>query len=165
HKIFIDNIKQKEDRTHLDIKKDRSYSWKQLGVNWTVKWDNEVVPPQISDEFISYIQIILFSLRDIDISFIEDDIIINLSISEDVGYGGLRYGYGHAVYLSENESYSSYGNHISNIFGTLYAIISNSAIVSEEQFHEEIKPIFRYNYLSNSYQYMWIKTFGSERID
>ena len=165
HKIFIDNIKQKEDRTHLDIKKDRSYSWKQLGVNWTVKWDNEAVLPQISDEFISYIQIILFSLRDIDISFIEDNILINLSISEDVRYGGFRDGYGHTINLSENASYSSYSDHISNIFSALYTIISNCAIVSEKQFHKEIKPIFRDNYLSNSYQYMWINAFGSERID
>ncbi len=164
-KIFTDNIEKKEDRTHLDIKKDRSYSWQQLDVNWTVKWDNEVVPPQISDEFISYIQIILFSLRDIDVSFIEDTILINLSISEEVGYGGIRDGYGHTVNLAESASNSSYRYNISNIFGVLYGIISNCAIVSEEQFHEEIKPIFRDNYLSNSYQYMWINTFGSERID
>lgn len=164
-KILTDNIEQREDRTLLDIKKDRSYSWQQLGVNWIVKWDNEVVPPPISDEFISYIQIILFSLRDIDISFIEDTILINLSISEDVEYGGIRDGYGHTVNLSENASYSSYRYHIGNIFGALYGIITNCAIVSEEQFHEEIKPIFRDNYLSNSYQYIWINIFGSERID
>ncbi len=163
-KNLTDNIKQKEDRTHLDIKKDRSYSWKQLGVNWTVKWDSEVISPQISDEFISYIQIILFSLRDIDVSFIEDNILINLSISEDVGYSGFRDGYGHAINLSENASYLSYRDHISNIFSVLYAIISNCAIVSEEQFHNEIKPLFRDNYLSNSYQYMWINGFGRERI-
>jgi len=124
-----------------------------------------VVPPPISDEFISYIQIILFSLRDVDVSFIEDTILINLSISEDVEYGGIRDGYGHTVNLSENASYSSYSYHIGNIFGALYSIITNCAIVSEEQFHEEIKPIFRDNYLSNSYQYIWINTFGSERID
>ncbi len=163
-KNLTDNIKQKENRTHLDIKKDRSYSWKQLGVNWTVKWDKEVVLPQISDEFISYIQIILFSLRDIDISFIEDNILINLSISEDVGYSGIQDGNGHTINLSENANYSSYSYYISNILGALYAIISNSAIVSEKQFHKEIKPIFRDNYLSNSYQYMWINAFGSERI-
>jgi len=162
---LTDNIEKKEDGTLLDIKKDRSYCWQQLGVNWTVKWDNEVVPPPISDEFISYIQIILFNLRDIDISFIEDTILINLSISEDVGYSGIRDGYGHIVNLSENTSYSSYHHHISKIFGVLYTIIANCAIVSGEQFHEEIKPIFKYNYLSNSYQYMWINSFGSVKID
>lgn len=164
-KILTDNIKKKENRTLLDINKNRSYSWQQLGVNWTVKWDNEVVSPPISEEFISYMQIILFSIRDIDVSFIEDTILINLSISEDVGYVGIRDGYGHTVNLSENANYCSYHYYISDIFSALYGIISNCAIVSKEQFHEELKPIFRDNYLSNSYQYLWIKTFGSERID
>ena len=162
---IVDKLKKMNYMIMVDTKKNRSYSWNQFGVNWTVKWDNEVVPPPISDEFISYIQIILFSLRDIDISFIEDTILINLSILEDVGYGGIRDGYGHIVNLSENTKYSSCSQYLSKIFGVLYSVITNCAIVSGEQFHEEIKPIFKDNYLNNSYQYMWNNSFGSVKID
>ncbi len=158
---IVDKLKKMNYISMVDTKKGRSYSWNQFGVNWTVKWDNEVVPPLISDEFISYIQIILFSLRDIDISFIKDTILINLSISEDVGYGGIRNGYGHIVNLSENTMCSSY-HHFSKIIGVLYTIIAKCAIVSGEQFHEEVKPIFKDNYLSNSYQYMWNNSFKCE---
>ena len=164
-KMLIKKIERKTDGTLLDIKKKRAYSWEQLGINWTVKWDNEVMPPPISEEFISYIQIILFSLRDIDVSFIKNSILINLSISEDVGYGGIQDGSIHIVNLSENTRYSSYNHHISKIFGVLYSVISNCAIISREQFHEEIKPIFKDNYLSNSFQYMWNNSFGSVKID
>lgn len=164
-KMLTKKIERKTDGTLLDIKNDRSYSWEQLGINWTVKWDNEVVPPPISEEFISYIQIILFSIRDIDVSFINDSILINLSISEDAGYGGIQDDYIHLVNLSENIRYSSYNQHISKIFGVLYSVITNCAIVLREQFHEEIKLIFKDNYLSNSYQYMWNNSFGSVKID
>lgn len=164
-KMLTKKIERKTDGILLDIKNDRSYSWEQLGINWIVKWDNEVVPPPISEEFISYIQIILFTLRDIDVSFIKDSILINLSISEDVGYGGIQDGYIHIVNLSENTRYRSYNQHISKILGVLYSVIIDCAIVSREQFHEEIKLIFKDNYLSNSYQYMWNNSFGSVKID
>jgi len=164
-KMLTKKIERKIEGTFLDINKDRSYSWEQLGINWKVKWDNEVVPPPISEEFISYIQIILFRLREIDFSFIKGSILINLSISEDVGYGGIQDGYIHLVNLSENMRFSSYNQHIGKIFGVLYTIISNCAIVSREQFQEEIKSIFKDNYLSNSYQYLWNNSFGSVKID
>lgn len=162
--LLANIIEKKEDETLLDIRKDRSYSWQQLGVNWIVKWDNEVITPPISDEFISYIQVILFCLRDIDVSFINEKILITLSISEDVRYDGIQNGYGHIVKISENAICDSY-RHISKIFGVLYKIIIDCAIVSKEQILKEIEPIFKDNYLSNSYQYMWMNCFGSVKID
>ncbi|MHA2006121.1 MAG: hypothetical protein ACXABO_01630 [Promethearchaeota archaeon] len=42
---------------------------------------------------------------------------------------------------------------------------SHQELVFLQLFQEEIKQVFRDNYLSNSYQYIWINTFGSERID
>lgn len=163
-KLFTNTIKKKENKTLLDIRKDRSYSWQQLGVNWTVKWDGKVITPPISDEFISYIQVILFCLRDIDVSFIEENIIINLSISEDVGYGDIQDGNNHIVKISKNTESNTY-YHICNIYGVLCEIIINCAIVSKEQILKEIEPIFKDNYLSNSYQYMWMNSFGSVDID
>jgi len=164
-KIFMKKIDRKTEGILLDNKKERSYTWEQLGIKWTIKWDNEIIPVPISEEFISYIQIVIFILREMDISFIKDTIQINLSISEDIGYGGIQEGYIHTVNLSENMSYSSYNQHIGKILAILYLIISNCAIVSGEQFQKEIKLIFKDNYLGNSYQYLWNNIFGSVSND
>ena len=164
-KTFAKKITPKTHRILIDIEKDRSYSWKQLGANWTVKWDTGEVPIPISEEFISYIQIILFNLRDMDISFINDSVTIRLLISEDIGYVGFQEGDIHIVNLSQNIKYSSYAQNISKILSTLYLIITKNAIVSREQFYNEIERIFKDNYLSNSYQYIWNNSFGSLKID
>ena len=43
--------------------------------------------------------------------------------------------------------------------------ISNCAIVSGDQFHQEMEVIFRDNYLSNSYQHLWINSFRDDNFE
>ncbi len=161
---IVDKLKKMNYKSMLDIKKGRSYSWHQLGVKWTVEWDNGANDSFISDEFISYVQIIFFCIRKMDISFLNDEVPIRLIISEELGYDGVRDGY-HIVRITKNTSYNSYPHHLGRIFGVLYQIFSNCAIVSSDQFHQEMEVAFRDNYLSNSYQHLWINSFRDDNFE
>lgn len=161
---IIDELKNLNYRSMLDTKKSRLYSWTQLGVNWTVEWDSHEIDSFISDEFISYVQIILFCIRKMDISFITDVVPIRLLNSEEIGYEGIRDG-DHLVKITKCTSYNSYPHHIGRIFTILYEIISNSALVSGDQFREEMKEIVRENYLNNSYQHLWVYSFGDVNFE
>ena len=161
---IVDKLKTMNYRGILDIKKSRSYSWTQLGVKWTVEWDSDAINSYISDEFISYVQIILFCIRKMDISFLNNTIPIRLIISEELGYNGVRDGF-HLVKITKNTRYNSYPHHLGKIFSVLYQIISNCAIVSNNQFHQEMEIAFRDNYLSNSYQHLWINIFRDDNFE
>ena len=151
-------------RSNIDIKKGRTYIWTQLGVEWTVEWDNDAINSYISDEFISYVQIILFCIRKMDISFLNNEVPIRLIISEELGYDGAKDGF-HIVRITKNTRQKSYPLHLGMIFGVLYQIISNCAIVSSNQFHQEMEEVFRDNYLSNSYQHLWINSFRDDDFE
>ncbi len=160
----IDELKNMNYRIMLDTRKSRSYSWDQFGVNWAVEWDSYATYSFISDEFISYVQIILFCIRKMDISFINDVVPIRLLNSEETRYEGVIDGY-HIVRITKCTSYNSYPHHIGKICSVLYEIISNSAIVSSDQFRQEMKEIMRKNYLSNSYQHLWVYSFGDDKFE
>ena len=161
---IIDELKNMNYRSMLDTRKSRSYSWNQFGVNWTVEWDNHAINSFITDEFISYVQIILFCIRKMDISFLNDVVPIRLLISEVFRYDGIRDGY-HIVRITKSTNYNSYPHHLKKIFSILYKIISNCAIVSGDQFHQEMEVVFRDNYLSNSYQHLWVKSFRDDNFE
>ena len=162
--IIVDKLKIMNYRGMLDIKKGRSYSWTQLGVKWTIEWDNDVKNLYISDEFISYVQIMLFCIRKMDISFLNNAVPIKLIISDELGYNGTKDGF-HIVRITKNTRQKSYPLHLGMIFSVLYQIISNCAIVSSNQFHQEMEIVFRDNYLSNSYQHLWINSFRDDNFE
>lgn len=162
--VILDKLKKMNYKNMLDTKKNRSYNWDQLGVNWIVEWDNDAIDSFISDEFISYIQIIFFCIRKMDISFLNDTVPIKFLISEEFGYDGVSDGH-HIVRITKSTSYSSYSHHLGKIISVLYKIISNCAIVSSDQFHQEMEKIFRDNYLSNSFQHLWVNSFGDDNFE
>jgi len=161
---IVDELRIINYRSMLNIKKCRTYSWNQFGVKWIVEWKNFAKNSFIIDEFISYVQIILFCIRNIDISFLYDEIPIRLSILEEIGYDGVKDGY-HIVRITKNPKYKTYPPHLGRICSVLFQIISECAIVSDDQFRREIEVIFRDNYLSNSYQHLWVNSFGDDNFE
>jgi len=93
-----------------------------------------------------------------------DEIPIRLSISEEIGYDGVKDGY-HIVKITKNTKYKTYPHHLGRICSVLFRIISKCAIVSDDQFRQEIEVIFRDNYLSNSYQHLWVNSFGDDNFE
>lgn len=63
-------------RPFSDVGKPRVISWKALGINWKVVFDNEYLTTCISEEFVSTLQIILADLANRDLILLPTKIII-----------------------------------------------------------------------------------------
>lgn len=127
-----------------DAKNPRQYSWLQLGINWTIKWDNIFLSTSLSEEFIAYTQIFLSALEDIDIispcdiefklkssnkfclKVVNGERIIEVPIKRDSGY-------------------------FHDFFVTILSLIMENMIISKDQVMEKVEPLFEIGFFSNSY--------------
>ncbi len=124
---------------------ERSYSWYQLGTNWTIKWDNKYVDTTLSEEFIAYLQIYLSSLSEID--FIPSgDITLKIIPSNQFN---INYSDEVSIIELPTEINSDYFHRLFSI----YLIILNfHMIISREQIMQEIGPLFEQGYFLNYYR-------------
>jgi len=124
---------------------ERSYSWYQLGTNWTIKWDNKYVDTTLSEEFIAYLQIYLSSLSEID-TIPSGDITLKIIPSNQFN---INYSDEVSIIELPTEINSDYFHRLFSI----YLIILNfHMIISREQIMQEIGPLFEQGYFLNYYR-------------
>ncbi len=145
NKEEIDKYEQKNGFLFkVEAKNPREYSWTQLEINWTVKWDNDLISTGLSEEFIAYTQIFLSALEDIDI-ISPKDINLYLKLSDKLNF---KEEDGEMIVFMPTSKVEDFF-HL--FFAILFTLISRYVIVSREQVMEEAKPLFETGYFSNYY--------------
>lgn len=67
-----------------DLGIERSVTWKQLGITWTVRWKNDYATTARAEQFISVLQILLCKLGDRDLCLLETSVTIAFAIADVV---------------------------------------------------------------------------------
>ncbi len=140
----IKKIDEKTGGFFKDAEKLRKYSWLQLDINWTVKWDNIFIDTSLSEEFIAYLQIYLSTLKDIDI-ISPTDIELRVIPSSKLDLQKIN---GNFEIQIPNEKDSDYFH---RLFAIIFTIIMDKMIISRDQVMKEVKPLFEVGYFSNFY--------------
>ncbi len=127
-----------------EVKNPREYIWSQLEINWTVKWENDLISTGLSEEFIAYTQIILSTLEDIDV-ISPRDIILYLKPSDKLKFKEVD---GEIIVFMPTLKESDFF-HL--LLAILFGVISKNVIISQKQVITEVKPLFETGYFSNYY--------------
>lgn len=140
----IKKIEKENGVLFKDSEKERQYSWTQLDINWSIKWDCEFVDTSLSEEFIAYLQIFLSLIEDIDI-LSPVDIEISLKVSNKFKMYELN---GENIVEIPKNKESDYFH---QFLALILSIFMEKMIVSREQIAEEVRPVFEIGYFSNFY--------------
>ncbi|MFW9970560.1 MAG: hypothetical protein ACFFDF_10190, partial [Candidatus Odinarchaeota archaeon] len=143
-----------------ETKNPREYNWYQLGINWTVKWENNFVSTGLSEEFIAYTQIFLKALDEIDVISPRD---IKLFLKPLDEYELILKEENDEIIIFMPTSKEEDFFHL--FFAILFTLISKYVIISREQVMEELKVLFEIGYLSNYYLDIYKKLIPSDLFD
>lgn len=141
-----------------ETKNPREYNWSQLGINWTVKWENNIISTGLSEEFISYTQIFLTTLEDIDV-ISPRDIKLFLKPSDELNFKEVD---DEMIIFMPTSKVDDFF-HL--FFAILFTLISKYVIISREQVMEEVKHLFETGYFSNHYLDIYKKLLPSDLFD
>ena len=141
-----------------ETKNPREYNWPQLGINWTVKWENNIISTGLSEEFIAYTQIFLTTLEEIDV-ISPRDIKLYLKPSDELNLKELD---DEMIIFMPTLKVEDFF-HL--FFAILFTLISKYVIISREQVMEEVKDLFETGYFSNYYLDIYKKLLPSDLFD
>ncbi len=140
----IKKIDEKTGGLFKDAEKLRQYSWLQLDINWTVKWDNIFIDTSLSEEFIAYLQIYLSALKDIDI-ISPIDIELRVIPSNKLNLQKINGNFEIEIPKEKDSDY------FRCLFAIILTIIMDKMVISRDQVMKEVKPLFEEGYFSNFY--------------
>ncbi len=138
-------IDENVEKLFRDLEMTRYYSWYQLNIDWTIKWENSYQNTMLSELFIAYLQIFLSTLNDIDI-LSTSEIEIEIKQPNEIHFNGEN-GKLFTLFLPLEKDSTYYHK----LFALYTGLITQKIIMSKEQIMEEVNPLFTVGYFSNYY--------------
>ncbi|HEX2909850.1 MAG TPA: hypothetical protein VH186_03510 [Chloroflexia bacterium] len=88
-KVAVDEIWQKiqtqlNGRPFTDLGRVRQAIWSELGISWTVNWDNEYETNKIVEQFLAIFQMVLADLAGIDMALLKTSVTIEIELADAI---------------------------------------------------------------------------------
>jgi hypothetical protein len=126
----------------------REVSWSELGVKWTVVWENNYPTTVAAEQFIAVLQIFLADLAGVDLCLLKTDVNIDLSVSDntEMDIKSLPSNKGRKWKISLPsplvESDAELRQSQENAFGAASAILYENSLIPDEPYYNALRDCF-----------------------